>query len=89
MFQLGSFAFSQVSSEQLFFPKKIRYGSLSPAARNVPADTTVRANPAQRICDSKAAAIIMDLEINPDMSGSPETARPPIIINIMVPGIFL
>lgn len=47
MFLGGSQARFQVSSEQLFLPNQMKYGTFSPVCKKVPAEARVSRKPAQ------------------------------------------
>src|ERR1039457_1516631 len=88
MFQGGSAARSHVSCLGLFFPNQMKYGTLSPVWRNVPAEASSRRNPTQYLCSSKPALTIMDLLTNPLKSGKAEMDNPPMSVKTNVHGIF-
>jgi hypothetical protein len=79
---------SQVSGEQLFFPNQMKYGTLRPVCRNVPAEASISRKPAQYRWLSKPAATIMDLLTKPLNSGNAEIESPPISVKTNVHGIF-
>ena len=89
IFHGGSWAFSHVSSLQLFLPNQMKYGTFKPVCKNVPAEARVSKKPAQRICSWNPAATIIDLLTNPENRGKAEIDKPPIIVKINVLGIFL
>src|SRR5512137_3204046 len=88
MFHGGSAARSQVSCLGLFFPNQMKYGTLRPVWRNVPAEASSSRKPTHSLCSSKPALTIIDLLIKPLKSGKAEMDRPPISVNTNVHGIF-
>src|SRR5579862_9166605 len=84
----GSAARFQTPALGWFLPNQIKYGTLSPVWRNVPADARSSRNPTQYLCSSKPAVTIIDLLTNPLKSGNAEIDKPPIKVKTKVQGIF-
>src|ERR1044071_6499254 len=88
MFIGGSVARFQTSGLGWFFPNQMKYGTLSPVCRKVPAEASNSRKPTQSLCSSKPAETIIDLLTNPLKSGKAEMDRPPIKVKTKVQGIF-
>src|SRR6266852_7606364 len=84
----GSAARFQTSGLGWFFPNQMKYGTLSPVCRKVPADASSSRKPTHNLCSSNPAATIIDLLTNPLNSGKAEIESPPMSVNTKVQGIF-